>query len=355
MLKNRRLCLRSVFDTDKLDALLITDLKNIRYLCGFSGSEGALLLTPSRAWFLCDFRYQSQAADEVWEAKIVQFSVRHETVAVLAQEHGFQRLGFDASHMTVAVRDRLASVLDGCELVPVGSRLDEIRAIKDSAERAVMHEVAGIASESLYSVLPLLKPGVCESDIALELEIAMRRRGADAVAFDFIVASGERGALPHGRASQKRIEAGELVTIDFGAVKSGYHSDETVTIAVGEPNLKAREIYEIVKQAHDLAITAVKPGVRCCDVDLVARNYIKERGYGDFFGHGLGHGVGLDVHEQPVLSFRSEQILAEGMVITIEPGIYLPGYGGVRIEDTVVVTESGAVLLTQVDKKLMIV
>lgn len=355
MLKNRRFCLKSVFDAGELDALLITDMKNIRYLCGFSGSEGALLLAPDQGWFLCDFRYLSQAADEVGEAEIVQFSVKHEAVAALVQKHGFRRLGFDAAHMTVAVRDRFVSVLGECELVPVGSRLDEIRAIKDSTERAVMHEVAEIASESLYSVLPFLKPGVRESHIALELEIAMRRRGADAVAFDFIVASGVRGALPHGRASHKCIEAGELVTIDFGAVKSGYHSDETVTIAVGEPGPKAREIYEIVKQAHDLALNAVKPGVRCCDVDLVARNYIKECGYGDFFGHGLGHGVGLDVHEQPVLSFRSEQILAEGMVVTIEPGIYLPGYGGVRIEDTVAVTESGVVLLTQVDKTLMVV
>ena len=181
----------------------------------------------------------------------------------------------------------------------------------------------------------------------------MRRRGADARAFDFIVASGERGAMPHGRASDKLLCSGELVTIDFGAVKDGYHSDETVTVAVGRPSDRGREIHEIVRQAHDRAIAAVRPGISCRDLDAVARDYIREQGYDDYFGHGLGHGVGLDIHEKPVVSPRSDAVVEEGMVFTIEPGIYIPGFGGVRIEDTVAVTADGCVVLTQAPKELI--
>jgi Xaa-Pro aminopeptidase len=188
----------------------------------------------------------------------------------------------------------------------------------------------------------------------LELEIEMRRRGADAKAFDFIVASGDRGAMPHGRASDKLLRAGELVTIDFGAVKDGYHSDETVTVAVGRPSDRGREIHNIVRQAHDRAIAAVRPGISCRELDAVARDFIREQGYGSYFGHGLGHGVGLEIHEKPVVSPRSEAVVAEGMVFTIEPGIYVPGFGGVRIEDTVAVTANGCVTLTQAPKNLIL-
>ena len=182
----------------------------------------------------------------------------------------------------------------------------------------------------------------------------MRSAGADDKAFDFIVASGERGALPHGRATSKPLRRGELVTIDFGALLDGYNSDETVTVAFGEPDEQQRKIYQIVKDAHDSAIDAVRPGARFKDIDSAAREYITKKGYGDYFGHGLGHGVGLDIHEKPVVSFRSEDVVLEGMVFTIEPGIYLPGWGGVRIEDLVVATSDGCRLLSRVPKDLLI-
>jgi len=354
MLKNRRSRLEPFFEDNRLDAILFTSLANIRYLCGFSGSDGALLLTRDEAWFLCDSRYTTQAADEVSGAEVREYSAKFEAVCSQIAEKGIRRFGIEASHMLVSDFRQLSEKLDGCELVGIGSALDTIRSRKDHTEIEALGRVAALASDSLASVLSLLAPGVRESEFALELEIEMRRRGADARAFDFIVASGERGAMPHGRASGKVLRAGDLVTIDFGAVKDGYHSDETVTVALGCPNDRAREIHEIVRQAHDLAIAAVRPGMDCRAIDAVARDFIRDNGYDSFFGHGLGHGVGLEIHEKPVLSPRSDAVVEEGMVFTIEPGIYIPGFGGVRIEDTVAVTADGCVLLTQAPKNLLV-
>jgi Xaa-Pro aminopeptidase len=355
MLKNRRSCLRQFFEEYSLHALLFTDMMNIRYLCGFSGTEGALLISQDRSWFLCDSRYTLQAAGEVQGAEIRECgAIRIDTVAALAREFGLNRIGFEASHTTVSAFRQLSEKLGGVELIELGSKLDEIRICKDEAEIEKLTSVATISSLALTSVLAEIKPGVREVDIALALEIEMLRRGADGKAFDFIVASGERGAMPHGRASDKIIQAGELVTIDFGALKDGYHSDETVTVACGEPDIRAREIHSIVRTAHDIAIRAVRPGVSCKDLDEIARSYIRDKGYGEYFGHGLGHGVGLEIHEMPTLSPRSTAVLEEGMVITVEPGIYIPGFGGVRIEDTVVVTGDGCHVLTSADKQLIV-
>ena len=354
MLKSRRSRLDQFFDDYTLDALLLTSLENIRYLSGFSGSDGVLLLTRDKAWFLCDSRYATQAAAEVYDAEICEFSAKYEAVCSLITDQGIKRFGIEATHMLVSDFRRLSESLKGSEIVGIGESLDAIRSCKDSLEIELLGRVASLASASLQSILAsFLKPGITENDLALELEIGMRRRGADARAFDFIVASGTRGAMPHGRASDKVLRSGELVTIDFGAVKDGYHSDETVTVAVGRPGERESEIHEIVKQAHDRAIAAVRPGMNCRELDAVARDYIRDRGYGDCFGHGLGHGVGLNIHEKPVISPRSETVIQEGMVFTIEPGIYIPGFGGVRIEDTVVVTADGCRVLTQSPKELL--
>ncbi|QEM68644.1 aminopeptidase P family protein [Geobacter sp. FeAm09] len=352
MLKNRRSHLARLFEDHSLDCILFTNLHNIRYLCGFTGTEGALLLTRDRGWFLCDSRYTTQASGEVWDAEVREFTAKLETIAALVKEHGFSRMGFEAAHTTVAFFKSLSTALAGHELVALGGELDDIRCCKDADELQRLSEVAALSSAALMAIRPLLKPGVKEAEVALELEMEMRRRGADGRAFDFIVASGVRGAMPHGIASGKALQAGELVTIDFGAVKDGYYSDETVTVAIGDLDERQRAIHEIVRTAHDMAIAAVKPGIPCKELDAVAREYIRECGYGDYFGHGLGHGVGLEIHEKPVLSPRSEAVAAEGMVFTIEPGIYIPGFGGVRIEDTVAVTAGGCRVLTGTPKDL---
>lgn len=355
MLKNRRSRLKQFFDEYDLNALLFTDMRNIRYLCGFSGSEGALLVSKDQAWFLCDSRYTAQASDEVQGATVRECgAVRIETISALAKEFSLDRIGFEAAHTTVTAFRLMTEKLNDVVLVELGSSLDGIRACKDPAEISSLDYIAKLSSQAFLAVLEKIRPGVQELDVAIALELEMRRCGADAKAFDFIVASGIRGAMPHGVASDKIIQVGDLVTIDFGAVKNGYHSDETVTVACGKPDARAVEIYEIVKTAHDLAIDAVREGISCKELDDVARSYIHKKGYSEYFGHGLGHGLGLEIHEIPTISPRSSAILAEGMVVTIEPGIYIPGFGGVRIEDTVVVTTDSCRVLTAVDKKLLI-
>ena len=355
MLKSRRRRLLPFFEEHALDLLLIEHPVNLRYLSGFSGSEGALLLSPEGGWFVCDSRYTVQAGKEVADLLLVEQAQRQEAVADLVRQSGGYRVGFEASHTTVTQHQGLAARLPGVTLVGLGPELDAVRNCKDAGELEQLEQVADLASAAFEAVLPQLQPGIREDAFALQLEFEMRRRGADGRAFDFIVASGPRGAMPHGRASDKQVLAGELVTIDFGAIKDGYHSDETVTLAVGSINTRQRQLYQTVLDAHDRAIAAVKPGIACRDLDALAREYIKEQGFGQYFGHGLGHGVGLDIHEKPVVSPRSDAVVEEGMVFTIEPGIYIPGLGGVRIEDTVAVTSDGCRLLTKVSKQLVIV
>jgi len=355
MLKDRRSRLSPWLGREQLDCLVMEHPPNLRYLSGFSGSCGLLVLTRDQGWFICDSRYTLQARQEVVGLTVVEHGQRYEALSQLRIEQGWQRIGFEAAHCLVSTQQELEKQLPGATLVGLSADLDGIRDRKDPCELEAMSDVASLASQALQSVLPLIRPGLIEADLALELEIAMRRRGAEGRGFDFIVASGERGAMPHGRASGKQIQSGELVTIDFGAVLNGYHSDETVTIGVGKLDQRQQQIYDVVLEAHDRAVEAVRPGISCKELDAVARDYICEQGFGDFFSHGLGHGVGLEIHEKPTLSPRSESLLYEGMVVTVEPGIYIPGWGGVRIEDTVVVTGTGCRLLTGVSKKLLVV
>ncbi len=354
MLKSRRQRLRRFFDESDLDLLLIEHQINLRYLSGFSGSEGSLLLSPEGGWFVCDSRYTVQADKEVSGVQVVEQSQRQEGIAELIRQAGVRRIGFEATHTTVSAHQGMMVRLPEITFVPLGQELDAIRSCKDAQELQLLADVAALASSALETVLPLVRPGMVEADLALELEFAMRRNGSEGAGFDIIVASGVRGAMPHGRASNKRIESGDLVTIDFGAVQQGYHSDETVTVAVGGASQRQQEIYQVVLDAHDRAIAAVRPSITCRELDAVARDHIREQGFGEYFGHGLGHGVGLAVHEKPVVSPRSDAVVEEGMVFTIEPGIYIPGFGGVRIEDTVAVTADGCRLLTTAPKQLQI-
>ncbi len=345
----------TVLESTGVDALLVLGLTNIRYLTGFSGSDGALLMGRDGQWLLCDGRYTLQARGEATSCTVVEYKVKSDGIAGLVAGQGWRRVAFDAEQTTVAVHRTLAAAMVGVELLPVAGELDDLRRVKSAAELVAIEKSCTLASEALEQLLPMIRPGVTERSLALELEILMKRAGAEEKAFDFIVAAGERGALPHGHPTERVLAAGELVTIDFGARLHGYHSDETVTMAVGSADGRQREIYGVVKEAHDLAMAAVRPGAGCRELDGIARDHIARCGFGAYFGHGLGHGVGLEIHEKPTLSPRSEQKLAEGMVVTIEPGIYIPDWGGVRIEDTVVVTATGCRPLTKVAKELRIV
>lgn len=354
MLNERISSAQGYLDRSGVEAIIFLGLPNIRYLTGFTGSDGALVLGREKGWFLTDSRYTTQASLEVTGVEVIEYRLKKEGIAALLMAEPIAKSGFEAEHTTVSFAQMLGEALPDVELLPIGSELDDLRIIKGADELRLLTESAAIASQALLGIMELIRPGVSERKIALELEFAMKRGGAEEKSFDFIVASGARGAMPHGKASDKVISSGELVTIDFGAVYGGYHSDETVTVSVGVPDNRQREIYSIVKDAHDKALEAVKPGIALKELDGIAREYIEGKGYSNYFGHGLGHGVGLEVHEKPTVSFRSEQIAEEGMVFTIEPGIYIPDWGGVRIEDTVVVTKDGLEILTGVPKELMV-
>jgi Xaa-Pro aminopeptidase len=351
MIKNRAQKLRHLLQQNGFDATLLTDLSSLRYFCGFTGSDGALLVTAEGTVFLTDSRYTSQAQQEVTADRIIQHRGKTEGIAILLGEARARVVGYDADSLSCASFDELRKNCPGdCEWRSLPKAFKGLRGIKEPAEIATMKQAARIATEAFEEIRPQIVPGAVERDLALALEFAMRRRGADEKSFPFIVASGERGALPHGVASDRRLRDGELVTFDFGARWQGYCSDETVTLALGNVSTQLREVYETVFQAQQLALAAIRPGVSLKEIDETARSYIGGRGFGDYFGHGLGHGVGLEVHEFPVVSPRSEDIAEEGMVFTVEPGIYIPELGGVRLEDTILVTAAGYERLTSIPK-----
>lgn len=341
----------TLIQSQGLDAIVFQNQSNLRYLCGFSGSDGALLTAPGGDCFLCDSRYTTQARSQVVAAEQLEYRVKAEAIGAWLSAKGAKRIGFEAESLTVAGLERLqTNGPPGAEWIPLTREQLVFRACKDADEIAAIQEAAALNAAAFAEVLPLFRPGAVERELSLALEFALKRRGGEEKAFDFIIASGTRGALPHGVASERVLAVGELVTIDFGTRVRGYHSDETVTLAIGSVEPRLRNIFDTVLEAHDQALAAVRPGVSLREVDAIARKVIDDAGFGAYFGHGLGHGVGLEVHEFPTLSPRSEDVAEIGMVLTIEPGIYIPDLGGVRIEDMVLVTAEGGQCLTQISK-----
>jgi Xaa-Pro aminopeptidase len=335
----------------QLDALLFCSRENLRYLCGFTGSDGVLLLTAATSVFLTDSRYTTQARVQVATDRIEEYRVQAEGVVAALRAAGSRRIGFESSLAYGKVNDLRTRGESTWEWLALDEELEGLRLAKAAEEIAAIEAAAQLNALAFAEVEPLIRPGATERELALALEFALKRLGAEEKAFDFIVASGPRGALPHGVASDRRLAAGELVTIDFGCRVDGYHADETVTVAVGTVSGQLRQVFDTVLRAHDLALTAVAPGLPLVDLDRIAREEIAAAGYGEFFGHGLGHGVGLEVHEAPTVSPRSRSAIQPGMVFTIEPGIYLPDLGGVRIEDMVLATADGGRVLTRIPKQ----
>lgn len=339
---------------NNLDGLLITSTYNRIYATGFTGSAGAALIAKNAAYFITDFRYIEQAEAEAKSFDIIEHegSIIEET-ANICKKLGIKKLGFEQDYLSYSHWMSCKDALDA-ELVPVSNIIESMRMVKTDTEIQTLKKAAQIADAAFKHILDYMKPGVAEIDIANELEFFMRRNGATSSSFDIIIASGWRSALPHGVATDKLIESGDFVTLDFGALYKGYVSDITRTVAVGEPTDKLKEIYDVVLSAQLLAMEKIRPGLTGMDADQIARDHITEKGYGDYFGHSLGHGIGLEVHEGPTLSFRSETKLVPGMVVTVEPGIYLPDIGGVRIEDDVIITETGSESMTYSPKDLII-
>jgi Xaa-Pro aminopeptidase len=345
-----------------VQALLFLDMKNIRYLTGFTGSDGALYIGSDCRILLVDGRYITQARAEAggFEVRLYQGKMDG-LVEVMGTDlksvptQGCGVIGFEAETMTVATWTALKERLPGLTFRPLRQELEALRAVKDEEEIARIREAAAIAAHALNAVLERIRPGMTEREIAADLDDAIRRGGAQDASFPTIVASGENSALPHARPQNRTVRAGDLITIDFGAVFDGYRSDETCTVALGRADARQEQVYQVVKDAHDRAMEAIRAGVACRAIDAVARNWIDKQGFGESFTHGTGHGVGLDVHEYPRLAAQSEAVLEAGMVVTVEPGVYLPGLWGVRIEDLVVVQQDGCEVLSKISKEFRII
>jgi len=351
----RRADLRSHFHEWSVDSFMFFDMNNICYLTGFTGSEGVLCVGPGeKAHLLVDGRYTTQAKKETSGLNLIHITDSVNGMATLLAHENARTVGFEDAKLNVQLYRRIKGKNKGIKFKPLSGEIDLLRALKDDHEVGCIRKAAHIAANALSSLLPTIKAGVSERDIALELEYRIRKGGADKVAFETIVASGPRGALPHARAGSRKVKSGDAVVIDYGAVYKGYHSDETCTFFIERVESDLKEVYGLVKEAHDRAIAAVTVGISCREVDLTARDLIAEKGWGRHFTHGTGHGVGLDIHEAPQVSFKSGQLLEAGMVLTIEPGIYLPGKWGVRIEDTIWVTRGKTEVLTKIPKELTV-
>lgn len=351
---NRVNNLREQMKSEGISSFLITSPYNLRYLTGFTGTTGLALIGLEEAFFITDFRYTEQAAKQCVGFEIVKnVGPILEVVADLVESKNIENLGFEESFVSFKQYVELEGLLE-VDLIPVSGMVEELREIKDEEEIAIVEKACEIADKAFSHILTYIKPGMTEIQVANELDFYMRSLGASSVSFETIVASGLRSAMPHGVASEKIIEQGDMITIDFGCYYNGYVSDMTRTISLGEPSDKLREIYNIVKEAQQKVLDVAKPGMTGVELDAVARDYIASKGYGEAFGHSTGHGIGLEIHEGPNVSKLAEKAFVPGNIITNEPGIYLPGIGGVRIEDDMLVTENGIKRLTHSEKELII-
>lgn len=346
--------LRTLMKKNNLSGFLVTSPYNLRYLTNFTGTTGLAIITLEKAFFVTDFRYTEQANAQVEGFEVVQNrGPIFDEVAALVEKEQLEQLAFEETKVSFAEYSALEEQLT-CELIPVAGMIEELREIKDEEEIAVIEKACSIADAGFKHILTVVKPGMTEIELANQLDFYMRSLGASGVSFDTIVASGLRSAMPHGVASEKVIEAGDFVTLDFGCYYQGYVSDMTRTFAIGKPDPRLKEIYQIVLEAQLKVLDAAQPGLTGIQLDAIARDHIASYGYGEAFGHSTGHGIGLEIHEGPNVSFKAENQFVPGNVITDEPGIYLPGIGGVRIEDDLVITAAGNRVLTKSPKELII-
>jgi Xaa-Pro aminopeptidase len=348
----RRRKYREQITREDLDGVLVTHLPDIRYLCGFSGSSGMALLLRERGFFLTDFRYREQSAQEITGLKtIVYENGPEDSLRDILGGYGRLRLGFDPAFISYADIVEMRRHLKGkASLVSLKRSLTLLRARKSRLELENIRRGIDIAEKAFKKALSEVDSNTRETDLALAVDVAAREKGAEGPAFETIVASGPRGALVHARPSGRRLRG--AVVVDWGVVSEGYCTDATRTVAFGRVPAELRKAHRLVLDAQERAMEKIRPGVRACDVDHAAREVIEEAGLGDAFGHGLGHGVGLEVHERPYMGKTSRDVLEEGMVITNEPGIYLRGLGGIRVEDMVLVTAHGPEMLTALPRTL---
>jgi len=339
----------------RVDGILVTDLINVRYLTGFTGSSGYSIITNRDALFITDFRYEEQAKVEVKGFKtIIEHSERTGDIKLYCDRYKIRTLGFEDHNVTYGFYKKL--VRRKIRLKPLTDFIEQIRVTKSKKELSYINTAVKRAESAFRKLLPYVREGTTEKKLALNLEGLLKSDGCKTLPFEVIVASGPTSALPHAQPTERKLRGGDLIVIDWGGECNGYNSDMTRTLLLkGRSISKQKELYYNVLEAQKRAINSVKPGVKTANVDAAAREYIKTAGYDEFFGHGTGHGVGLAVHEKPVVSWRSRDVIDENMVFTVEPGIYLPGFGGVRIEDMVMAKKGGADVMTSLPKKLKII
>jgi Xaa-Pro aminopeptidase len=344
-----------------LHALLVTHLPNVRYLCGFTGTAAALVISETKSVFFTDGRYTEQARAEVRGSRVViarkgPLQAAREWMAENRTKLGRKpwRVGVESEHLTVAGKAQLARILPSdFRLLETKALVEQPRMVKDAEEIKLLRGAVNLGAGLFDRALKAMRPGVKEVEVAAEMEYAGRRAGAEEMSFPTIIAAGKRSALPHGRASEAAIPSRGFVVCDWGVILAGYCSDMTRTVHVGRPTAEARRMYEAVREAQQAAVDAVRPGVTVGEVDRACRRLLHKQGLGRYFSHSTGHGVGLEIHEAPRVAAGQTEVLQPGMVITIEPGVYIPGKGGVRIEDMVVVTERGCEVLTPIAKELI--
>lgn len=338
------------------EVLLVTRPENCTYLTGFTGEGGTVFLSPEGAWLLTDFRFLEAAREEVKAATPVhQEGSWLAAVAGFVAEQAWASVVVEGHHLSYQRFQELAAKLAPVQVIARAGLIEQLRRVKGPEEIALLRQAARLTDAAFEHILGLIRPGVMEKELALELDYFLGKQGADAPAFPTIVAAGPRAARPHAVPAWHAVRAGELVLLDFGAVWGGYHADLTRTVAVGYAGEKEREVYAVVRAAQEKALEAMRPGKTCAEIDAVAREEIARAGYGEHFGHRLGHSVGLAVHEEPSLGRGEETMLAPGMVFTVEPGIYLSGWGGVRIEDLVLVTPEGVEVLSRASREFLVV
>ena len=348
--------MREMIDSRNLDAVLIEKRENYLYLTGFSGTAAHLLITAKEAILVTDFRYIEQASKQARDYEILRLTGTFSGVLPgLLKEKNIKRIGFEGDYMTY---DKLARYKDGAgdvEFVSIGDLLPDFRIIKDRFEIDTISKAVEIADLAFENTIKFIRPGITELEVAAELEYHMKKNGATGPSFETIVASGVRAAMPHGVASLKKLEPGDVITMDYGAIYNGYCSDITRTVFLGQPKDELVKIYNIVLKAQAAAEEGAVKGKTGKQIDSIAREIIAQEGYGDSFGHGLGHGVGLEIHEEPRFSPSGNKIMENGMVVTVEPGIYVTGLGGVRIEDIIVINDDKPEILTKARKDLIII
>ena len=353
---NRIAKLREGLKNKNIDAALICKKENCTYLSGFNGGDSFLVISQEQALLVTDFRYVEQAEEQAPLYKVVQFE--RDLLAKLSEilkSLDVKNLGFEEGYVTYKMYFDFKDKLEVSQLVPLEGVVESLRLVKDQDEINVIKKAVEIADNAFSHIIKYIKPGVTELEIAAELEYFMKKQGGKGPSFEIIVASGERASMPHGTASEKKIAQGDVITLDYGVIYRDYCSDMTRTVFLGQPNEELKNIYNIVLDAQIKALNGAIAGILGKEIDLIARDIISSGGFEKNFGHGLGHGVGLEIHEEPRLSPAGNKIMEDGMVVTVEPGIYVAGLGGVRIEDMIVINRDKPIILTKSSKELLII